>query len=120
MQVDVPTLAGRIGNRAAQYLTALTDGRVDGFDVTHDGQGLARVGGKQVPVGQVEARDVDWVWLALRLTLLERLVSADPMPILLEDMPPSFGITRSVMTASAPFFWNSARPISPSSAMVTS
>jgi len=86
MAVDVPTLAGRIGNRAAQYLTALTDGRVDGFDVTHDGQGLARVGGKQVPVGQVEARDVDWVWLALRLTLLERLVSAEPMPILLEDM----------------------------------
>jgi uncharacterized protein YhaN len=29
---------------------------------------------------------VDWVWLALRLTLLERLVSAEPMPILLEDM----------------------------------
>jgi len=42
--------------------------------------------GKQVPVGQVEARDIDWVWLALRLTLLERLVAADPMPILLEDM----------------------------------
>ncbi len=36
------------------------------------------------------------------------------------SMPPSFGITRSVMTTSAPFFWNSASPISPSSAMVTS
>ncbi|HEY1335746.1 MAG TPA: chromosome segregation protein SMC, partial [Myxococcaceae bacterium] len=86
MTVDVPTLAGRIGTRCGQYLTALTDGRVDGLDVTHEGQGLARVGGKQVPVGQVDPRDIDWVWLALRLTLLERLVQADPMPILLEDM----------------------------------
>jgi hypothetical protein len=86
MALDVPTLAGRIGTRCAQYLTALTEGRVDGLDVTHEGQGLARVGGKQVPVGQVEPRDIDWVWLGLRLTLLERLVQADPMPILLEDM----------------------------------
>ena len=36
------------------------------------------------------------------------------------SIPPSLGITRSVITASAPFFWNSASPISPSSAMVTS
>ena len=33
-----------------------------------------------------DARDLDWVWLGLRLTLLERLVSVDPMPVLLEDM----------------------------------
>ncbi|HZW90934.1 MAG TPA: chromosome segregation protein SMC, partial [Myxococcaceae bacterium] len=86
MTIDVPTLGARIAQRCAQYVSVLTDGRVDGLDVTHDGQGLARVGGKQVPVGQVSARDVDWVWLGLRLTLLERLVQADPMPVLIEDL----------------------------------
>jgi hypothetical protein len=86
MTMDVPTLGARIAERCTQYLTALTDRRVEGLEVTHDGQGLARVGGKQIPVGQIDARDVDWVWLSLRLTLLERLVSADPMPVLLEDM----------------------------------
>jgi len=86
MNMDVPTLAGRIGERCTQYLAALTDRRVEALEVTHDGQGLARVGGKKVPTGQVEPRDLDWVWLSLRLTLLERLVSAEPMPVLLEDM----------------------------------
>jgi len=86
MTIDVPTLGTRIGERCAQYVTALTDGRVDGLDVTPDGHGLARMGGKQVPVGQVSARDLDWVWLGLRLTLLERLVSAEPMPVLIEDL----------------------------------
>ncbi len=56
MAMDVPTLAGRIGERCAQYLSALTERRVEGLDVTHDGQGLARVAGKQVPVGQVSPR----------------------------------------------------------------
>ena len=86
MTTDVASLAARIGERCTQYLVALTDGRVDRLEVTHDGLGVARVGGKQVPVGQVSAQDVDWVWLSLRLTLLERLVAADPMPVLLEDL----------------------------------
>jgi hypothetical protein len=86
LTTDVPTLAARIAERCAQYTSALTDRRVEGMDITHDGQGLARVSGKQVPVGQVDPRDVDWVWFALRLTLLERLVTHEPMPVLLEDM----------------------------------
>jgi len=86
LTVDVPTLAARIGERCAQYVSALTERRVEGLEFTYDGQGLARVGGKQIPVSQVAPRDVDWVWLGLRLTLLERLVSQEPMPVLLEDM----------------------------------
>ena len=86
MNLDVPTLAGHIGERCTQYLAALTDRRVEALEVTYDGQSLARVGGKKVPLGQLDPRDVDWVWLSLRLTLLERLVSAEPMPVLLEDL----------------------------------
>jgi hypothetical protein len=86
LTIDVPTLAARIGERCAQYVTVLTERRVEGLEFTYDGQCQARVGGKLIPVGQLLARDVDWVWLGLRLTLLERLVSQEPMPVLLEDM----------------------------------
>ncbi|HVP59050.1 MAG TPA: chromosome segregation protein SMC [Myxococcaceae bacterium] len=86
LTLDVPTLAARIGDRCAQYTSALTDRRVERLDITHDAQGVARVGGRQVPVGQLDPRDVDWVWLSLRLSLLERLVAQEPMPVLLEDM----------------------------------
>ena len=86
LTIDVPSLAARIGERCAQYVTVLTERRVEGLEFTYDGQCQARVGGKLIPVGQLLARDVDWVWLGLRLTLLERLVSQEPMPVLLEDM----------------------------------
>ena len=86
LAIDIPTLAARIAERCGQYLTALTDRRVEGLDISHQGQGMARVGGKQVPVGQVDPRDLDWVWLGLRLSLLERLVTHEPLPVLLEDM----------------------------------
>src|SRR5262245_9543960 len=86
LNIDVATLASRIGERCAQYVSALTERRVEGLEFTYDGQCQARVGGKLIPIGQVLSRDVDWVWLGLRLSLLERLVSQEPMPVLLEDM----------------------------------
>jgi hypothetical protein len=86
LTIDVPTLAGRIAERCAQYLVALTDRRVEGLDISHEGRGMARIGGKQVPVGQLSPQDIDWVWLGLRLSLLERLITHEPMPVLLEDM----------------------------------
>jgi hypothetical protein len=86
LTTDAPTLAARIGERCAQYVSALTERRVEGLEFTYDGQCQARADGKLIPIGQVLSRDIDWVWLGLRLTLLERLVSQEPMPVLLEDM----------------------------------
>ncbi len=86
LAIDVPTLATRIAERCTQYLAALTERRVEALEISHDGQGMARVGGKPIPVGQVDPRDLDWVWLSLRLSLLERLAAQEPLPVLLEDM----------------------------------
>ena len=99
LTIDVPTLAARIGERCAQYASALTERRVEGLEIAHDGSAMARVGGKPVPVGQVGSRDMDWVWLALRLSLLERLVAQEPMPILLEDMATGMDEARLPMLA---------------------
>jgi len=94
LTVDVPTLAARIKDRSSQYAAALTERRVEGLEIDHTGQGMARVGGRSLPVGQVGARDVDWVWLALRVALLERLLAQEPMPVLLEDMATGLDETR--------------------------
>lgn len=86
LALDVPTLGSRISERCAQYASALTERRVERLEISHQGQGTAHVGGRAVPVGQLGERDVDWAWLALRLSLLEQLVAQEPRPVLLEDM----------------------------------
>jgi uncharacterized protein YhaN len=47
---------------------------------------VARVGGKSVPVGQLPAADIDWAYIALRLTLVEKTIGSEPFPLLLEDV----------------------------------
>jgi hypothetical protein len=86
MAVDIATLSGQLRERCAQYVSVLTERRVEGLDFDKDGHGFARVGGRSVPVGQVPPQDVDWAYLALRLTLVEKLESHEQVPVLLEDI----------------------------------
>jgi hypothetical protein len=86
LAVDVATLSAQLRERCAQYVSVLTDRRVEGLDFDKDGHGFARVAGRSVPVGQLPAQDVDWAYLALRLTLVEKLVSQEQVPVLLEDI----------------------------------
>jgi len=86
LAVDIATLATRVRERAAQYVAALTERRIEGLELTRDGAAVARVGGKNVPVGQLSAVDIDWAYIALRLTLVEKLVASEPLPVLLEDV----------------------------------
>jgi hypothetical protein len=86
LTIDVATLAPRVRERAGQYVTALTERRLEGLELTREGAAVARVGGRNVPVGQLPPVDVDWAYLALRLTLLEKVVFTDPLPFLLEDV----------------------------------
>jgi len=86
MAVDIATLSVQLRDRCAQYVSVLTERRVEGLDFDKDGHGFARVAGRNVPVGQLPAQDVDWAYLALRLTLVEKLVSREQVPVLLEDI----------------------------------
>ena len=86
LTIDIATLATRVRERAGQYVTALTERRIEGLELTREGAAVARVGGRNVPVGQLSAVDIDWAYIALRLTLLEKVVATEPLPVLLEDV----------------------------------
>jgi hypothetical protein len=86
LAIDVATLSTRVRERCSQYLAALTERRVESLEIDHDGQGFARVGGRSIPVGQLPARDLDWAYLALRLTLVEKIAAEEPKPVLIEDL----------------------------------
>ena len=86
LNIDLATLATRVRERAGQYVAALTERRIEALELTRDGAAVAKVGGRSVPVGQLSPVDIDWAYMALRLSLLEKLVAAEPLPVLLEDV----------------------------------
>ncbi len=77
-----------IKNRWVQYLSALTDKRY--VEVEIDRQGGATVvdgQGKKTPAGQLPPRDVDVLYLSLKLTIAEKFNGgAAKVPIVVEDV----------------------------------
>ena len=88
-QSDVPTLAGMLKDRSAQYVSALTDRRVVAVEFDKDGNMALQSGGKRTAAGEASARELDLAYLAVRFTLLEKYAARGKMPVLLED---TFGV----------------------------
>lgn len=85
---DVPTLWSVLKDRTVQYLTALTDRRYHGMDVDKDGRATVQAPGRAVPAGELPGRDLDLLYLSLRLTLIEKYSVQTKLPVIIED---SFG-----------------------------
>ncbi|MCA2977670.1 MAG: chromosome segregation protein SMC, partial [Myxococcaceae bacterium] len=83
--VDVPTLWGVVRDRCVQYLVALTDKRYHAIDLDGAGHATVHAPGRAVPAGELPGKDLDLVYLALRLTLAEKLGPRVRLPVLLED-----------------------------------
>jgi uncharacterized protein YhaN len=84
-QADVPSLAGMIRDRANQYFSALTDRRYSGLEQDASGALAALSQGKKLKVGAIPSRDLDLLYLAIRLTLVEKYSARSKVPVLLED-----------------------------------
>ncbi|HEY8206431.1 MAG TPA: chromosome segregation protein SMC [Myxococcaceae bacterium] len=84
-QSDVPTLAGLIRDRSNQYFSALTDRRYSGLEQDHIGAITAVSQGKKLKVGAIPSRDMDLLFLSLRLTLVEKYSAKAKVPVLLDD-----------------------------------
>ncbi len=82
--VDISTVADQFRDRCNQYLTALTDRRYQGVDWDKDGRAYVGSGGRQVPVGEIPPRDLDMYYLALRMTVVEKVSARVKYPFLLE------------------------------------
>ncbi len=88
LQVDVPSSGALLRDRLNQYVTALTDKRVLAVELDKDGKAVALVAGnKRVPAGELPPRDLDLVYLGLRLTIVEKVTAKVKVPLLIEDAP---------------------------------
>jgi hypothetical protein len=83
-QSDVPSLAGLIRDRANQYFSALTDRRYTGLEQDLNGAISAVAQGKKLKVGSIPSRDLDLLYLSLRLTLIEKYSARAKVPVFLE------------------------------------
>jgi hypothetical protein len=85
---DITTLWSLLKDRSVQYLKALTDQRYHGIDVVAEGRSKVMAPGREVPAGELPARDIDLLYLSIRLTLVEKYSAQDKFPLIIED---SFG-----------------------------
>jgi hypothetical protein len=82
---DIPSVAGGIKDRCSQYLVALSDRRFEAVEFEKDGQVRASAGGKWVAASMLPVKDLDLLYLSLRLTLVERCTTTSKVPFVLED-----------------------------------
>ncbi len=82
---DVPSLWSVLHDRALQYLTALTDRRYHGISVDKDGHATLEAPGRTLSARELPGKDLDLMYLALRLTLIEKAAPAHKLPVVIED-----------------------------------
>ncbi len=82
---DVPSLWSVLHDRAVQYLTALTDRRYHGISIDKDGHATLEAPGRTVSARELPGKDLDLMYLALRLTLIEKAAGQHKLPVVIED-----------------------------------
>lgn len=82
---DVPTLWSAMRDRCVQYFSALTDRRYHGIDVDKEGHATVQSSGRVVAAGELPGKDLDLLYLSVRLTLVEKYSAQKRLPILMED-----------------------------------
>jgi hypothetical protein len=88
LALDLPSVVSLVRDRWLQYASALTERRVEQVEVDTTGRAFVRGGGRRIGVGELPARDLDWIYLALRLTVVEKSASQQPITVLVEDLAP--------------------------------
>ena len=82
---DIPSLWSVLHDRAVQYLTALTDRRYHGIQVDKDGHATLEAPGREISARELPGKDLDLMYLALRLTLIEKAAVQHKLPVVIED-----------------------------------
>jgi len=72
--------------RLTQYFAALTDRRYAAIEVDGAGRATLQSGGGRVAAAELPPRDLDTLYLACRLTLIERCGGRNKIPVIIEDL----------------------------------
>ena len=92
--LDIPGVVALVQERWAQYVSALTERRLEHCEVDLSGHAFVQGGGRRMGVGELSARDLDWLYLALRLTLIEKSAGQHQHAVLFEDLAPALDEAR--------------------------
>lgn len=82
---DAATLWSVLRDRVLQYYTALADRRYHDVDVDASGRATVHAPGRTIPAGELPAKDLDLLYLATRLTIIEKWSTQQKLPVLMED-----------------------------------
>lgn len=85
-QLDAPSVASLVRDRCVQYVGALSDRRYSALEIDHRGAAVLVSAERRVPAGELPAKDLDLYYMALRLTLVEKLCAKLKLPVLLDDV----------------------------------
>ena len=83
---DVLGLWAQLKDRVGQYVGALTDRRYHAVEVEKDGRAFAVAPGRRVPFNELPGKDLDLLYVAMRLTLVEKYSSKNKIIFLIEDV----------------------------------
>lgn len=86
MMTDAAGAANLLRDRLVQYFSALTDRRYSGLEVDNIGRATVLEGSRRVPAAELSPKDLDTLYLAARLTLIERCGGREQVPVIIEDV----------------------------------
>ncbi len=79
------SLGAALRERAGQYITAFTDRRYTSVEIDAKGQAALLAPGRTVPAGQLDDKDLDALYLSVKLTLLEKYAPLGKPLIVLDE-----------------------------------
>jgi len=100
LNTEIPAVTALLKDRLAQYVAALTDKRYLGLEFAPTGMASAiPPAGAPVRVGNLPARDIDLVYLALRLTFAEKVAPRVKLPLIIEGTPSGLDASKAGLLA---------------------
>lgn len=83
---DPVTLWSVLRERALQYFTALTDRRYHDVDIAKTGGATVAAPGRTLAAGELPPKDLDLLYLSMKLTIIEKWTAQQRLPVIMEDV----------------------------------
>jgi len=95
--MDPNAVVASLRDRCLQYFAALTDHRYSGLEFEKDFRAVAVGGNQRLPANSLPSADQDMLYLAGRLTLVEKHSGRAKVPLLVEDVGTLFDEARLML-----------------------